>query len=210
MTMRSLFNRPAKAIPFKLHKYDGRVVIYYGKNNDPVKVGFGIIPHLNFDINLCRGFPVIYARVDYSGLGYRQLFGWIQIVTDEYYKSREGGEKPKSMKFIDLVPSMLKSGIPFAPFGYLPEFFDAPCYNIGNHAKLRWIADTFLTTVPMRSQKEKISCIAGFRWGYIEYDNPKESPTSLLPLQAISKDIWNGHLSLLRRQFRKWSFARSK
>jgi hypothetical protein len=124
MSVPSLNDEPAMVIPFKRHEHDGRVAIYYGKNNDPVKVGF--------DINLCRGFPVISARVDYSGLGYRQLFGWIQIVTDEYYKSREEREVPKSIKCVDLVPSMLTSGVPFAHFGYLPEFFDAPCYNIGN------------------------------------------------------------------------------
>lgn len=206
MNVRSLYKKPAMVIPFKLYKHGGRVVIFYGKNDDPVKVGLDIIPNLNFDINLCRGFPVIHARINYSGHGYRQLFGWIQIVTDEYYKSKEKGRKERRI-FVDLIPSMLTSGIPFASFGFLPELFDAPCYNIGNYAKLRWIADSFLTTVPMRSKKEKISYIAGFRWGYIEYDNPKQNPPSMLPLQAISKDVWNSHLSLLKKQYKKWKFV---
>jgi len=205
MNMWSLYNEPAMVIPFRHYDHDGRVVIYYGKNEDPVRAGFDIIPDLNFDINLCRGFPVLHARVEYSGLGYRQLFGWIQMVTDEYFQSGEKGEVEKTV-VVDVVPSMQGFGFPFASFGYLPEMFDSPCYNIGNYAKLRWVADTFLTTIPGRSIKEKISCIKGFRWGYIEYANPKQNPPSILPLQTISKDVWNSHLSLLRKQFEKWEF----
>jgi len=113
------------------------------------------------------------------------------------------------MKFVDMMPSMLTFDIQFGSFGFLPEMFDSPCYNIGNCAKLKWIADTFLTTVPSRSNEEKISHLAGFRWGYIEYDNPKRNPTTILPLQAISKDVWNSHLNLLRKQFKKWKFKQS-
>jgi len=77
MNMRSLYRKPAMVIPFIHHKHHGRVVIYYGKNDDSVKVGFDIIP------NLIENF---------SSLGYRMLFGWIQIITDEYQKS-SGGKK---------------------------------------------------------------------------------------------------------------------
>ena len=175
MNMWSLYDRPTMIIPFKHCKHDGRIVIYYGENEDPVKAGFDIIPNLKFDINLCRGFPVIHARIEYSGLGYRQLYGWIQITTNEYYRSGEKG-KVKRLSSTDVVPSMQDLSFPFASFGNLPEMFDAPCYNIGNNAKLRWVADTFLTTVPRRSIEEKISYIKGFRWGYIEYANPKTEP----------------------------------
>jgi hypothetical protein len=204
--MWSLYNEPAMVIPFKHYEHGGRVVIYYGKNEDLVKAGFDIIPNLNFDINLCRGFPVMHARIEYTGLGYRQLFGWIQIITDEYYQSGEKG-KIEQLVFADVVPSMRSFGIPFASFGYLPEMFNAPCYNIGDYAKLRWIADTFLTTVPGRSIEEKISCIKGFRWGYIEHVNPKQNPPSILPLQATSKDVWNSHLPFLKKHFQEWKFT---
>lgn len=206
MNMWSLYNEPTMIIPFKHYKHDGRIVIYYGENEDPVKAGFDIIPNLEFDINLCRGFPVIHARIEYSGLGYRQLFGWIQITTNEYYQSGEKG-KVKRLSSIDIVPSMQDLSFPFASFGNLPEIFDSPCCNIGNNAKLRWVADTFLTTVPRRSIEEKISYIKGFRWGYIEYADPKQNPPSILPLQTISKDVWNSHLSLLKKQFKKWKFV---
>jgi hypothetical protein len=206
MNMWSLYDEPTMIIPFKHCKHDGRIVIYYGENEDPVKAGFDIIPNLKFDINLCRGFPVIHARIEYSGLGYRQLYGWIQITTNEYYRSGEKG-KVKRLSSTDVVPSMQDLSFPFASFGNLPEMFDAPCYNIGNNAKLRWVADTFLTTVPRRSIEEKISYIKGFRWGYIEYANPRQNPPSILPLQTISKDVWNSYLSLLRKQFKKWKFV---
>ena len=204
----SLQNQPEVVIPFNLHQHDGQVVIYYGKNDDPVKAGFDIVPDLNFEIDLCRGYPVIHARVEnYSGSGYRMLCGWIQIVMSEFYPSKGGRERMDRFVSIDVPPSMRTLGIPFASFGYLPQIFDAPCHNIGKYAKLKWIADTFLTTVPRRSTKEEILFIAGFRWGYVEHDNPRRKPTSILPLEVISKKVWKAHVPLLEREYNMWKFG---
>jgi hypothetical protein len=208
MVALSLDNQPAIVIPFSLNEHDGKVVVYYGKNDDPIKAGFDIVPDLNFEIDLVRGYPMMHARVEnYSGSGYRMLCGWIQIVTEEFYPS-EGGRIDKSV-FVDVLPSMQVFGIPFASFGYLPQLFDAPAHNIGKHAKLRWVADTFLTTVPMRSTEGRISCITGFRWGYVEHDNPKRKPTSILPLEIISKEVWNSHVPLLEKEYNAWNFGRA-
>ena len=210
MTTWSLYDKPAATIPFTLNGRDGSVAVYYGKNDDPVRAGFDALPRLNFDINLCRGYPVIHAKIkEYSGSGYRTLCGWMQIVMDEYFElyDEKGGKKFFS---VDVAPSMRDLGIPFASVGFLPEFFDAPCRNIGDHAKLRWVADTFLTTVPMRSREEEISWITGFRWGYVEYDKPEQKPTSLLPLEVTSANTWNSHLSFLKKEYKKWRFRRAQ
>lgn len=211
MTTWSLYDKPSTFIPFNLAGHSGKVAVYYGKNDDPVKTGFDIIPRLNFDINLCRGFPVMHAKIkNYHGSGYRMSCGWIQIVTNEFFKSydEKKGEREKLVS-VDVAPSMQPFGIPFASFGYLPEFFDAPCHNLGAYTRLRWVADTFLTTVPMRSNKEEISWILGFRWGYIEYDKPEQKPTSLLPLKVTKKDVWNSHLPFLEKEYKRWRFKRA-
>ena len=208
----ALYNKVAKLIPFNLNGHNGEVSVYYGKNDDPVKAGFDILSGLNFDINLCRGFPVMYAKIEnYEGSGYRMFCGWIQIVTNEFFKSYDE-ENTKGKKFVsvDVAPSMRDSDIPFASFGHLPQFFDAPCHNLGGHAKLRWVADTFLATVPLRSSKEEISWLLGFRWGYIEHDKPQQRPTVLLPLEVTEEDVWNSHLPFLKKEFKTWKFRRAQ
>ena len=201
----SLYNKLAESIPFNLHGYNGRVSVYYGKNDDPVKAGFDSFEGLDFDLNLLCGFPAIHGKIKYEGSGYRTYCGWIQIVTDDFYRSYD---EKKGEKFIsvDVSPSMRDSNFPFVSFGHLPQFFDAPALNIGKYAKLRWVADTFLTTVPIRSKKEAISWLLGFRWGYIEYDKPEQKPTTLLPLEVTGPDVWNSHLPLLKKEFKTWRF----
>jgi len=207
----SLYDKVAKLIPFNLNGHNGEVAVYYGKNDYSVKAGFDILSGLNFDINLCRGFPVMHAKIEnYEGSGYRTFCGWIQIVIDEFFKSYDD-EKTKGKKFIsvDIAPSMRSSGIPFASFGHLPRFFDAPCHNLGEYAKLKWVADTFLTTVPLREDKEQISWLLGFRWGYIEHDTPEQKPTLILPLEVTGAHVWNSHLPLLKKEFKTWRFRRT-
>ncbi len=209
MTTWSLHDKPVATIPFSLNGRGGSVSVYYGRNDDPVRAGFDAIPRLNFDINLCRGFPAMHAKInEYSGSGYRMLCGWIQIVTNEYFESHDEKKGKKSFS-VDVAPSMRDLGLPFASVGFPPGFFDAPCYNIGDHAKLRWVANTFLTTVPMRSREEKISWLAGFRWGYVEYDKPEQKPTSLLPLEVTSANAWNSCLPFLRKECKGWRFRRA-
>jgi hypothetical protein len=98
--------------------------------------------------------------------------------------------------------------MPFVTLGNLPSFFDAPCCNLGDSTELTWIADTFLTTVPVRStQNERISRLLGFRWGYQEYDNPTERPVTLLPLEITDAQTWKDHLPFLRQEFDDWRFG---
>lgn len=51
------------------------------------------------------------------------------------------------------------------------RFFDAPCNNYYEGAKLVWKADTFLVSMPSYVNNERISFLAGFQWGFKEYRN---------------------------------------
>jgi hypothetical protein len=202
-----IFDQPTKEIPFSLKGYHGKVSVYYGLNDNPQKVGFDSLLDIGFDPQLSLGYPVIQARIEhYGGNGYRMFCGWIQIITSVYRDSRDP-QVSASQTFVsvDTAPAFDKTGIPFAVYGYLPQLFDAPCRNLGAAAELRWTADTFLTSVPLRSRTEEISWLAGFRWGYTENDIPGTKP-SLFKLEVTAAQAWNAHLSFLHQQFRDWRF----
>jgi hypothetical protein len=203
----TFYSKPQKSIPFRLNDHQGKVSVYYGANKDPHWVGFDSLPGINFDFQRSRGYPVIHARIElYGGTGYRMFCGWIQIVTSVYRDSHDP-KIARSETFVsaDMAPAFEEAGIPFAAYGYLPQLFDAPCLNSGDGVELRWTADTFLTTAPMRARDETISRLLGFRWGYTENDNPGKKPV-LLPLQVTDGEAWNQYLPYLREQFSQWKF----
>lgn len=203
----SFYDSVTALIPFNLKGVNGTVSVYYGVNDDPVKVGFDALPGIRFNIDLCHGYPIIHARIeDYEGSGYRMFCGWIQIVTSVYVDARDS-QNARSETFVsaDVAPAFDANDMPFATYGYLPQLFDAPCCNLGDHTALRWTADTFLTTVNVRSRDEEISWLSGFRWGYVENDIPGEKPIPL-PLEITDEQVWNHHVTYLRKQYSQWSF----
>jgi hypothetical protein len=200
------YQEATKRIPFTLNGCRGSVSVFYGANDDAVASGFDLLAGLGFDARLCRGYPVMRAWVDaYSGSGYRTLCGWVQIITDTFYDSYDAGAPQTGQTVsIDVAPAMSELAMPFAAFGSLPQIFDAPCRNLQGHARLKWLADTFLTTLPGRSREEEIGRLVSFRWGYVEYDKPEQKPVSLLPLEITEADAWNRHLPLLRTMCPAW------
>lgn len=198
--------RRTTVIPFTLAGRAGRIAVTYGPTEDPVAAGFDVIPGLPFDVALCRGYPNVHAVIDaYGGAGYRGLCGWIQVVTGKRYHS--GSEKADTAMDVDKLPSIADMNMPFAAFGYLPEWFDAPCRNLNGYDRLHWTADTFLSTIPIRSRNGAIERLAGFRWGYAEYDPAAHRPVSLLPLEVTGRGAWNGLLPFLRKSCPGWRFA---
>jgi hypothetical protein len=203
----SFYEKLTASIPFNLKGYNGKVVVYYGINNDPIKVGFDSLAGLNFNTNLSLGYPVMHARFeDYEGSGYRMICGWIQIITNTYADSHNS-ETAQTETFVsaDIIPSLQELDFPFAAFGNLPQLFDAPCLNLGRYAELHWTADTFLTTFPIRSKEEEISWLLGFRWGYLESDVPNQTPV-LLPFEVTDARVWNSFVPYLREQYSSWKF----
>ena len=208
MNSESYFPEAQAKLPFILAGHQGTIAVYYGVNSDPAKAGFDALPGLNIPLDLCFGYPVMHARIEsYDGAGYRMLCGWIQIITRESRgtvgQARENTHRSSS---IDLFPAMDDLGNPFATYGFLPSCFDAPCQNLGNNLELKWTADTFLTTLPLRSRQEEISWLAGFRWGYREYAASTGKPVEILPLEITDQHVWNSFLSFLREAFDSWRF----
>ena len=185
------------------------MAVTYGVTEDPVAAGFDVVPNLPFDIALCRGYPNIRGVIEsYGGSGYRGLCGWIQVVTGKRYRAGSEDEASADTSIdVDKLPSIGGLDVPFAVFGYLPEWFDAPCRNLNGYARLRWTADTFLTTIPLRSRKEGIQRLAGFRWGYVEYDPATHRSVSPLPVEITGGDAWNVLLPFLRKASPGWRFA---
>jgi hypothetical protein len=212
MSTDSYFLKAQKLVPFTLQGRQGRVAVYYGPNDDAVKAGFDTLSGIDFPIELCLGYPVMQAQIErYAGSGYRTLCGWIQIITRECYATADT-ERTNLQRScsIDVLPAMHGAGVPWACFGNLPSLFDAPCRNLGDNAELTWIADTFLTTVPLRSRDAEICWLLGFRWGYREYDTRVGKPVTLLPLESTDAQVWNDHLPFLRKEFGDWRFHKSE
>ncbi len=208
MSFESLFADPPMSIPFTLHGLPGRLAVHYGVSHDPIAAGFGAIDDLGFDPQLCRGYPLLIARIEeFARGGYESICGWIQMITrrDSYDRDPAAAHEKLSSS-IDTFPAFESAGLPFAGFGSLPQFCDAPCRNLNDSARLHWTADTFLVSVPLRSRNEPIERLAGVRWGYVETDDPTEEPT-VLPLELTGPAAWNDHLPYLRRTFVEWRFA---
>jgi hypothetical protein len=107
---------------------------------------------------------------------------------------------------VDAHPTLAELGVPFFAFGFPPEVFDAPCNNLNGLAKLEWVADTFLVTLPSRANDNTIARVAGFGWGYIEYDLDGKRQVEMNPLAITDPATWNHHLPLLTSDFRNWKF----
>jgi len=99
--------------------------------------------------------------------------------------------------------------VPFASVGNLPQMFDAPCRNLNGYDRLHWTADTFLTTVPIRSRAEDIQRLLGFRWGYTENADPASHPVARLPFAVTGPDAWNALLPTVSKDYPSWRFARA-
>ena len=200
---------PVTSIPFTLFDRRGQLAVRYGVTVDPEALGFDVIPGLGFHPEACRGYPTIHARIEhYRGAGYRTLCGWIQVITAERHRAgTAAATSPDTSIAVDQIPSMLGIDMPFAITGFLPELFDAPCGNLNGYERLRWTADTFLTTVPLRSRSEPIRRLAGVRWGYVTDTAHTDRPVSPLPLEVTDGRAWNAVLTLLRTRFPDWRFA---
>jgi hypothetical protein len=199
----------ATIIPFTLHGRSGKVAVTYGVTEDPVVSGFDVVPGVGANIAACRGYPTIEGVIEsYEGSGYRELVGWVQIVTGKRYRTVDNSTAPAATdRSIDKFPSMMDIDIPFVSFGIFPKLFDAPCANLNGYARLQFVADSFLTTAPLRSRDEEIHRLLGIRWGYVEYEDPQRHPVSPIPVSVTGAEAWNEFVPFLRQKFPGWRFA---
>lgn len=184
---------PALTIPFHLRGYNGLVSVFYRENRDPHRAGFDALG-LPFDLALTEGYPTCLATVTYAGQGYRGYMGWIQIVTN---RDPATGEEHASN---DVLPMHEDVDSPFATFGYVPSFFDAPANP--DHETEDWIADAFLVACPNVARARRVAALLGFRWGYT-LRAKKAAPA---PIEVVNAATWDGHLPLLRERYPTWEF----
>ena len=185
-------------IPFRHHGCDGVVVVRVERIADGVGAGFDVLPGLPFEAVAAVGYPGMSASVAYEGTGYRRLLGWVQVVrTDRTWADG----RAETATEIDLAPVWDGTGMPFVAVGYPPSIYDAPCRNLNGARTLRWRADTFLTTVPLRSRAEPIRRLASFSWGY------DELPVTIVPPARTGDESWVRYLSLFRTEFPGWAWS---
>lgn len=194
-------------IPFVLNDRQGLVEVIYKENKSEKELGFDLLKGLGFDVAMCIGYPTMHGYIkEYAGTGYSNLSAWIQIISSEYYSSL-GDEVPSEvLSEVDISDNMRKLGVPFFAFGYPSEIYDAPCNNLGNFARLKWVADTFLVTHPSRINDNMISFVIGFRWGYEEWEAEGKRNIRMLPLEIIERSVWEKHLLKIRKDFPDWNF----
>jgi hypothetical protein len=194
-------------IPFELNHKPGLVEVCYQANRDITESGFDLFAKFGFDVNLSLGYPTMHAYIStYAGSGYYTASAWIQMVTRREFVSRESGTPADIMTTVDVHNTLEELGVPFFAMGFPSEIYDAPCDNLGDLGKLEWIADTFLVTMPSRINDNSIARIAGFRWGYREYNLDGKRQVEIHPLVVTQAQEWGQHLPLLRSQFGKWKY----
>jgi hypothetical protein len=194
-------------IPFELNKRSGVLEVQYAPNRSITESGFDLLAGFGFDVNLSIGYPTMRAFVrSYEGTGYYTASAWIQIVTRREFASLDATEPAAIVPSVDVNPTLDELGVPFFGMGFPAEIYDAPCNNLGDCAKLEWVADTFFVTMPSRINDNTIFRVAGFQWGYIEYDLNAKRQVEINPLVVTDTTQWQKHLPLLASQFGKWNY----
>lgn len=195
-------------IPFVLNRNPGVLKVHYEVNRSITESGFDLFAGNSFDVKICLGYPTMRACVSsYEGAGYHTACAWIQIVTQREFTSVKAAEPVVVVPDVDTHPTLAELGVPFFALGFPSEIFDAPCNNLNGLARLEWIADTFLVTMPNRANDNTISRVAGFRWGYCEYDLDEKRQVEVQPVIVTDHSRWKQHLVLLRRQFGHWRYG---
>ena len=191
-------------IKFILNNRKGIINIDYTTNNDVIESGFDMLSHLGMDINMCIGYPTLHAYItDFEATGYRRYCGWIQILKCDYFDS-ENDISPLYTKFF--IDGDSQNNSPFFAYGYPAELYDAPCNNLGDNGKLVWTVYTYLVEMPTHITKNTISFVAGFKWGYTEWDELGKRKVTIMPIQELSYSSWNNNLNLLKEKFPNYSY----
>ena len=194
-------------IPFELKHKLGVLEVRYGANRSISESGFDLFAGFGFDVNFCLGYPMMRAFIgSYEGMGYYAASAWIQIITRQEFNQIASAVPTAIITDVDVHPTLEELGVPFFAMGFPAEIYDAPCNNLGKLEKLDWTADTFLVTMPGRINNNTISRIAGFRWGYCEYDLDGKRQVEIKPLAVTQVSEWDQHLPVLQSKFGKWNY----
>lgn len=163
------------------------IEVDYAPNSGPDASGFSIFHDMPFDLEQCKGYPTMHARVNAANLrGYERYCGWIQLVSRRDYATKDS-IAVESFD-LDCDEEMRKHGLPYFAFGYPAELFDAPCKNLGSSARLEWRARTYLVEMPVyRVNGRQMKFLAGFSWGYTE---GRDEEVKMLALNRLTEEDW--------------------
>ena len=184
-------------IPFQLRDFNGEIVVDYGVNLDPAKWGFGeSVLGENHPPEQALGFPVVQATVDYAGVGYGAVMGWIQIVRYQLHDTNE------QVTVFDVAPQIKDSDVPYVSYGIRPTLFDAPGFD---RQEVTWDADSFLVHSPDGVLSREINAITGFRWGY----TVRHGEVKVVPVALAHLSDWERNLPDLEKRHPTWTFGSS-
>ena len=181
-------------IPFRLNNKPGVLDVHYVPNKSITESGFDLLAGFGFDVNMAIGYPTMRGYVSaYEGRGYYTASAWIQIVTRREFDSVESDEPAATVSSVDVNDTLGTLGVPFFAMGFPAKIFDAPFNNLGDLAKLEWIAGMFFVTMPTRINDKSIIPLAGFQWGYVEFDIEGKWHVEINPLVVADHLRWKRH-----------------
>ncbi len=199
---------PITKIPFVLNSKPGTLEVEYKPNQSIEDSGFDLLAGFGFDVNMAIGYPTMRGTVsEYAGSGYYTASAWIQVITRQEFDTVDAEQPARIITSVDVNDTLYDLGVPFFGMGFPAEIFDAPCCNLGEAKKLAWIADTFFVTQPSRINDHTICWLAGYQWGYIEYDPAINREVEILPLKITEEAQWHAHLPVLQSGFSAWQYA---
>lgn len=145
-----------------------------------------------------EGLPHCTATIEYAGMGYHRLMGWVQLVRST---DNESHGRTFEMDPFDAFDLYTAAPTPYAFFGIAPTLFDAPARD--ERIAMDWVAQSYLAWSPFQGRPNVVTPIAGFRWGF-EID-PRGN-VQLTALAGVSAAGWNDRLPYLRESYPGWLF----
>src|SRR6266540_3636270 len=177
-------------INFRHQGIKGRVVVSIEKTLSPAVLGAhdGAI-----------GLANCIATIEYSGRGYLQLLGWVQLVhsTDNAFQGQTFEMDPfDPFRLYERAPS------PYCWYGILPTLFDAPSRD--ERVYLDWVAHSFLAASPLRGNRRIVTPLLGYSWGFHIAD---DGNVTLHPIASLTATDWEAHILYLQDCYPEWSFV---
>jgi hypothetical protein len=139
------------------------------------------------------------ATIEFSAKGYLALFGWVQLV-----RSTDNASHGQRFEMDPFDPFQLyeRAPLPYCWYGVTPTLFDAPSRD--ERDDLDWIAHSFLAASPLRGNRNIVTPLLGFSWGFHVFD---EKNIVLKPVTHLTAADWQAHLPYLRESYTQWQFT---
>lgn len=181
-----------KFMPVNIRGIEETLTVEYKKNISPFESGFDVLD-VPFPADKCIGYPILHAYFEHmKSTGYKRYCGFIQLV--QRTEIINGAENAKKILSFDVGDYFRTIGNPYFSYGYPATLYDAPCSNLGDCDKLIWKAYTYLIDLPTRMNRNKLTYLTGFSWGYIE---DISGPLGLLDLKLLSDTDWQKHFDFI-------------